>query len=246
MKPLQIICLKWGNKYPAYYANRLYSMIERFTQQPFKLYCITEHPRDLYPDIGILPITDPTLSGWWHKLSLFKANLYDLQGPVLFIDLDIVITADLSPFFDYQPGKFVIINDRSTGGYNSSVFRLEAGSKAHVWNNFASAANDIVSRYHGDQDWITEQITDAEIWPDNWVVSFKKDCNARVKHSFGMVGRWLRSLGMLTPKGYAELPAGARIIQFHGKPDPGDVMDTAFGNYKQAPWIKDYWKEKDG
>lgn len=243
MKPLQFICLKWGTKYPAYYVNRLFSMIDRFTKKPFKLYCITEQPKGLFAEIEVLPLTDPKLSGWWHKLSLFKPDLYGLEGPVLFIDLDIVITADLSPLFSYQANKFVIIRDLATGGYNSSVFRLNAGSKEHVWNNFTRAARQITDQYAGDQDWITEQIADAEIWPADWVVSFKKQCNARVKHSYGIVGRWLRSFGVLAPRGYAELPAGTRIVQFHGKPNPADVMNGPFDIYKQAPWIRDYWKE---
>jgi hypothetical protein len=217
-------------------------MIQRFTNQPFKLHCITENPDGLYPEIEILPLKDVGLQGWWYKLSLFQSDLYGLSGDIIFLDLDVVITADLSPLFEYKAGEFSIIRDLGTKGYNSSVFRLEVGSKAYVWDNFLAQKDEIVSRLHGDQDWITEQIKDATLWPDDWVVSYKKQCNARIKPSHGKIGKFLRSKGLMLPKDYATLPENAKIVQFHGKPDPEDVIDKPYGLYKSAPWIKDYWK----
>lgn len=243
MAPLQFICLKWGSKYSADYVNRLYRMLKRYTKKPFILFCITEDAADLHPEIEVLALSDSSLTGWWHKLSLFKEKLYSLTGTVLFLDLDVVITADLSPFFDYKPGQFVIIRDLGNGGYNSSVFRLEIGSKAYVWENFQASSQAIIEQLHGDQDWITKQINNAETWPVEWVVSYKKQCNARIRPSYGKIGKILRAKGWLLPKDVATLPEGARIVQFHGKPDPEDVIDKPYGLYKAAPWIKHYWSE---
>ncbi len=242
MPKLQFICVKWGDKYPADYVNRLRSMIARFTKSPFVLHCVTENAEGIHPDVKILPLVDASLSGWWHKLSLFKADFYGLSGPMIFMDLDVVITDDLTPLFEYKPGKFAIIHDLLTKGYNSSVFRYEVGAYGHVWENFQKDAENITARLNGDQDWITEQIVDAELWPSEWVVSFKKQCHARMSNTLGITGSLFRKFGLLQPKGEAVLPEGAKIVQFHGKPDPEDVMNGPYGIYKAAPWIKDYWR----
>ncbi len=39
----------------------------------------------------------------------------------------------------------------------------------------------------------------------------------------------------------ANLPDGARIVIFHGKPDPEDVLDKHWNEWKYAPFIKEYW-----
>jgi len=52
----------------------------------------------------------------------------------------------------------------------------------------------------------------------------------------------LRRLGWMKVEGEAVLPEGARVVQFHGKPDPEDVMDGSYDIYKAAPWIKKYWR----
>lgn len=242
METLQFICLKWGAKYSANYVNRIYNMIQRFTKRRSKLYCITDNSEGLYPEITPLPLTNMTLTGWWHKLSVFQADLYGLKGSVLFLDLDVVITRDLTPLFDFEAGSFVISREFGTDGYNSSVFRLEAGSMPYVWETFLASSDDITSRLHGDQDWINLQVSDAKTWPENWVVSYKKQCNSRIQPSYGIVGKLLRDNGLFLPKDYAVFPDDTKVVQFHGKPDPEDVMSKPYGVYKAAPWITEFWR----
>lgn len=237
----QFICVKWGRKYPAEYVNRLYRMIRKQISGDFTLYCITDDASGLYSEIQPLPIIDTSLSGWWHKLGLFKSDLYGLSGDILYTDLDVVIVDGLDVFFDYKPGEFLISVDLLTGNYNSSVFRFRAGSQPQIWERFLENPGYITTSYKGDQDWITEAVINADVWPAEWVVSFKKQCNSRIKHSYGRIGAWLRRMGLMAVKGEATIPSGARIIQFHGKPDPDDVVDGPYDIYRAAPWIRNYW-----
>jgi len=237
----QFVCVKWGTKYPANYVNRLYNMISRQMSSSFTLYCLTDDPEGLYSYINPLPILDTSLTGWWHKLSLFKKDFYGLSGDILYIDLDVVITGKLDDFFTYKSGNFLIAKDLQKGTYNSSVLRYHIGSQPQIWESFLADSDMITQEYHGDQDWITETVRDAELWPEKWVVSFKKQCNARIKHSYGRIGKMLRNIGLIKVTGDSVIPEGARIVQFHGKPDPEDVMNGPYDMYRQALWIKDYW-----
>lgn len=238
-----VVCLKWGSKYPAEFVNRLHNMVRRNTTVPINFYCITDNPEGLDEGINFRMLPDLGIKGWWYKLMLFKSELFDISGTTIFLDLDVVITANIDELFTYAPGTFRIIKDLKKG-FNSSVFRLEIGSQTEVWERFWENKESIIERLHGDQDWIAEAIPlHMNEWPSEWVVSFKKQCNARAKRTWGAIGRILLKLDMFpTTKGYAQLPQGAKIVIFHGKPDPVDVMNGPWGVWKEAPWIREYWK----
>jgi len=237
----QFICVKWGDKYSADYVNRLYNMISCQVSGEFVLYCLTDNDAGLNSSVKPLDIQDSSLSGWWYKLSLFQKELCGLQGDFLYLDLDVVVVEKLDDFFAYKPGCFLASRDLLTGALNSSVFRFTIGSQQQIWDSFQSNSDYIMQHYKGDQDWITEKVVDANIWPEEWVVSFKKQCDARISRTYGRLGVVLRKLGWMKVEGEAVLPEGARVVQFHGKPDPEDVMDGSYDIYKAAPWIKNYW-----
>lgn len=242
---VKVICLKWGTKYPAEYVNRLYRMVNNHLTLPFEFYCITDDSDELYPEINVLDLEiEEGLKGWWYKLQLFKEDFYGLSGQAMFLDLDVVIINNIDSLFQSNKNDFMIIRDLKPGSvYNSSVFKLELGSQPHVWNSFLADKANIISRMHGDQDWISETADNANLWPENWVVSFKKQCNARNKNSYGAFGRFLRSKGWFLPKGEAIPPKEAKIVYFHGKPDPHDVAEKPYDMWKKAPWILDEWRQ---
>lgn len=238
-----VVCLKWGTKYPADFANRLFNMVSRNTTLPINFYCISDTPEGLHPEIKFRELPELGLTGWWNKLILFKKELFDIQGTTIFLDLDVVIVDNIDQLFTFEPGSFRIIKDLKTG-FNSSVFRLEIGSMDHVWDKFWDDQEGITERLHGDQDWIEEAAPQhMNTWPKEWVVSYKKQCNSRASKSYGRIGSLLRQKGLLQPpKGYAEIPEGANIVIFHGKPDPIDVMHGPWDMWKEAPWIREHWR----
>ena len=69
-----------------------------------------------------------------------------------------------------------------------------------------------------------------EYWPDEWVPSFKYKC----------CPSWLKSW-FEAPS----IPKGARVILFHGLPNPPEAIKGRSGKWyrhiQPSPWIKDYW-----
>ena len=245
--PVNVVCLKWGTKYPAEYVNRLYRMVSAHLTIPFRFVCLTDSSEGITPGIETRPLEiDPAIKGWWYKLQLFRPQLHDLQGQVLFLDLDVVIVGSINELFTFEPGRFCIIRDLQPGKvYNSSVFRFDIGSRTGIWDGFQADKAAIMARMHGDQDWISEVVTDAVTWPTEWVVSYKRQCSARAARSYGLPGRLLRRYGFLVTKGEAVIPPGAKIVYFHGKPDPDDVADGPYDMWKHAPWINKAWKGRE-
>src|SRR5687767_10046730 len=55
MSVRQFICTKWGSKYPSAEVNRLYRALQRVSDAPFTLYCLTDNPAGILPEVQVLP-----------------------------------------------------------------------------------------------------------------------------------------------------------------------------------------------
>lgn len=251
--PVNIVCLKWGTRYPASFTNILYASVKRHLHRPFRFVCFTDDPTGLTEGIDAQPfppIPDERLlqyANHWPnifiKLCLFQKGLANLQGPTLFFDVDIVIQEDIDCFFDYMPGKNCIIHNwvefrkrifrkRPKIG-NSSCFRFEAGPQSHyIYETFLKEIDQAIDRrlYPTEQAFMTHAMKEVYWWPEDWVRSFKRTC---VK-TFPL-NLWF------TPK-----KPKTKILVFHGNPDP-DVAIQGFKAKKRhhvvkpCKWILEDW-----
>jgi hypothetical protein len=235
-----VICMKWGTKYGPEYVNRLASMVGRHLKRPHRFVCMTDDATGLSPGIDARPLPDFDDPGGpergWRKISTFRKPLFDLAGPTLFIDLDVVIVGGLDPFFEH-PGKFCIIKDwkrpwRPTG--NSSVYRFEAGAHPELLEKFLREAAQIRREVRNEQEYISRELFRAgalSYWPKEWCASFKYDCMA------GFPMNRFRA---------PHLPEGARIVVFHGHPNPPDAITGNSIKFLRhvlpTPWVAEHWK----
>ena len=49
-----VVCLKYGDKYPSHYVNKLYNMVRRHTTGDVGFYCVTENPVGLDSHIKVM------------------------------------------------------------------------------------------------------------------------------------------------------------------------------------------------
>ncbi len=128
---VNVVCMKWGRKYGPAYVNILRRMVARNLTRPHRFVCFTEQTDGLDPEVEVLPLPEcrvparPEIEAW-RKISLFTPQL-GLSGPTLFLDLDVVITGSLDPFFDYEPGRFCIIHNWTHPDRRVVRSRIHAG-----------------------------------------------------------------------------------------------------------------------
>ena len=235
-----VICMKWGDKFDADYVNRLYDMVERNLKIPHRFVCFTDNAEGINPNVEIREIPPLNEEGipdrMWKKLTVFNEKLADLQGQALFLDLDIIIRDDLTPFFEAE-GEFLIIKDwdfpHDIIG-NSSVFRFEIGKHPDIIEHFYQEGKDIRKRYKNEQAFLTYEMYRKGIlkyWDKNWCVSFKCNC----LHKFPLC--WFK-----VPRD----PEESKILIFHGKPTPKQAYEGYFGKcgfryIKPTRWLEKYW-----
>jgi len=235
-----IICMKWGAKFGPEYVNRLHSMVERNLTLPHRFVCFTDDPTGIAPGVEIRPLPPmdlpPGKERGWRKLSTFQSPLADLKGPTLFLDLDIVVVGALDVFFTH-PGKFLIIHDwlfpNDIMG-NSSVYRFEAGEHPEVFSHFMAHIDEVKAAHRHEQSYLSRQMYDKGIlqyWPSEWCVSFKRSCLLPFPVSLWKV---------------PQKPEGARIVVFHGNPNPQDAIAGKIKGFlrflKPTQWIAEYWR----
>jgi hypothetical protein len=216
----QIICINWGSKYGAPYINRLYGMVERNITPPFSFTCFTDNAEGIRPevrcfDLPPLPAAMPKKSpGKWRKSSLWGPKLGDLQGPVLFIDLDVAITGNLDSFFDYGRPEDTILARNIVKPLNrlgqTSVYRFKVGNLVELQRLYAEDPQGVADRYRFEQHFVTRNAPGGvRFWPWRWVAHFRVQCIPPFPFNFFIAPR---------------LPKKTKILIFAGDTLPPDAI----------------------
>ena len=239
-----VICMKWGTRYGADFVNRLEAAIQRNTNRETQLVCLTDDPSGIQDNVRCEAIPDINLPDDlivtpWRKLVLWKDNLIGLSGDVLFLDLDLVITGNLDEMFDFEPGRFCVIENWTQPGKNignTSCFRWNIGSHTHIFDRLETEQTRILSTYRIEQVYISREVSDMVFWPKEWCASFK--------HS--LLPRWPMNF-FKAP----DLPDDTKIVAFTGKPDQDEallgnwpvkaVWKKLYKHVRPTPWIAEHW-----
>ena len=232
--------MKWGNKYGPDYVNKLQNMVSKNLKKKFRFICFTDNNKGLKSNIDVFPLPQINMPNnkperGWRKLSILQKELYDVTGTCLFLDLDIVIVDNIDPIFDLEGDFFIAFDKRKEKSHigNSSVFRFEANAHDNIYQNFNNNHSKILRDFRNEQAYLSSMIVKEGIfqyWPEPWCPSFKYHCVPSFPLNY-----------FLNPK----IPNGAKIILFHGLPEPSEAAEGKSGKWyryiKKSPWINEHW-----
>lgn len=254
MKPVNIVCIKWGTKFPPYYVNRLYAGVARNMTRPFRFVCFTEHAEGIRKEVEVHPLpvvpfedemvtamTTGKRRGAWRKVTMMKPGEVGLEGPSLVMDLDVVVAGPLDDLFDYMPGKVCMGREwrykySKTVGGHGSVYKFEPGRHDYLYTDFAKDTQGSIE-YRGEQKYISltaHKRGDLEYFPEGWICSFKRQAIPTVPLNLFM-----------EPK----LPETCRVMCFHGDPKMEEALvgDGRKLKYRTKPakWLRELWLDSD-
>ena len=215
---INVICIKWGNKYNSDYVNKLFRGILRNTSKEFLFTCYTDISEGLDKKIQYKPI--PFYTGdWYSKIGLYNENLYSPDEQIFYFDLDTVITGNLNELLNYS-GDFIILRDfYRPKGYGSGLMSFAPAAVNHMWKNYTYGRK----APQGDQGWCEQQYPGADIWQDKYpgkIISYKVHIKDKgiVRNSY-----YTKDEGNLET---------SSIVCFHGKPNPHEINEG---------WLNEYW-----
>lgn len=158
-------------------------------------------------------VAQSDLPGWWGKVRLFEMS----KERNLWLDLDVVITGSLDNLVTPTNNLRIAKNwaNSGYGGCQSSVMYWEGDAHKTISAEFDPAIaywpprNDPGVLW-GDQEWITqlrdEGRVQVEYFNQDEVVSYKYHCRGKA------------------------VPKGAKVVVFHGKPNPSEVTEKWVNN----------------
>lgn len=150
--------------------------------------------------------------GWWAKMEMFGPSL---EGDVLMIDLDTVVRE-----LPAQPAESTVLRDFTEPSVMGSGFMyVTAADRKRVWDAWlADPAGHMAACAKwpkwGDQGFLQDHIGSAAKWGGE-VVSYKVHCRSGV-------------------------PAGAKVVCFHGKPRPWAVKAAWVPPLHELPTLRDF------
>lgn len=224
----QVVCINWGTKYGPRFINRLYAMVARNITPPFTFTCFTDNREGIRQEVLCedLPEVDfdmPVVKrGIWPKSRLWGPRLGSLQGPVLFLDLDIVVVGNLDGFFSVGEPDDVILSRNPVRPLErlgqTSVFRFPVGKLAPLQDMFRADAQRIAETYLFEQRFVTRNAPGGvTFFPTPWVRHFRYHCVPVLPLNYFMPAR---------------LPRDARIVIFPGGLHPEHAIA---GGWRTSP-----------
>lgn len=237
---LDVVCFKWKplianyrSKFKGHHVNVLRNMVARNYAGEHRFSCITDDPSGIDNNIRIIPLWKDFANirspfgihqpSCYRRLKLFSQEAKDIIGErFVCLDLDVVITGDLSPLWD-RTEEFVALESATVSPryrYNGSMLMMTAGSRVKVWNDFHPISSPKITKglgwFGSDQAWISYRLGDGEAtWGTaDGVYSYRIH---------------------IAPKNNV-LPKNAKLVVFHGIDDPWEHKAQGFD------WVRANWK----
>jgi len=255
MTETNVICMKWGSAFGPEYVNRLYGGVRRNLVGDLRFICVTDDRNGIRSEVEIIPLVPEPFHERMmdalakaprqcpiQKIAMRRPGLVpDLRGPLLSLDIDVVITGSLAALVAYAPGKVTMRKvwgkqSRVDGLANSSAVRYDPDLHPYLYEDLArDPYGEIMKAGGSEQSYLSYaafEHGDLVYFPDAWCASFKYDC------------RPPRPLNLfLAPR----LPPDCRIVFFHGRPK----MTEAVHGYRSDPmhstrpaaWLRDAWRD---
>ncbi|MDJ0637891.1 MAG: glycosyl transferase [Paracoccaceae bacterium] len=255
MSELNVICIRWGTLFGPEYVNRLYKAIKRNSRRDVRFFCMTDDRSGFDPDVEVLDLVEEPFHakmmallpktarrGPMRKVSMFNPELIqDLNGPLIALDLDVVVTGSLDDLADYAPGKVCMrpvwtTPSRMVGVGHGSVLKFEPARHSYLYGNILADPEAEILKANGSEQSYTSYAAydagDFEPFPSEWIVSFKYDC--RPPRPLNLV---------LRPK----LPEDARVVCFHGRPKMHEAVEGYKGDplhrTRRVDWLTEAWSD---
>lgn len=265
----QVICIHWGTKYGPAFINRLYSMVARNITPPFRFVCFCDNFAGIRREVECKPLPELTFNlpvtvrGIWPKCRLWSGELGDLSGPVLFLDLDLLITGNLDPFFEYGDPDDVILASNPSNPLErlgqTSVYRFPVGKLKPLLDRLAAAPSEIALKYKFEQRYVTRNAPGGiKFWPKGWVRHFRRECRRPFPLNYFLEPRFIPDTRIVIFPG-GLLPEDA-IRGVYSSEDPvrsplEHVLAGLRGNRNKGfikhlrhyilptSWVGDYWRD---
>jgi len=248
-RPVEIVSVNVGDKFPDVYVQRLHSMLGRNFSRPFSFTCFTDRKRDVSSEICQIDIRHWNERGFFNKMVLYNDEEMPYDA-ALYLDITMVIKDDIAHLVDHAKslGKdLVAVLDWKRPVMNSCVQWITKNDTTRaIWDLYTSDQYPEF-RTRGDQEFTFDTLKALGLegrlgyFPDGEIQSYKI----------------LRSANRASAAEARRLLEASKIVKFHGVPRQHEVIDPwlritkvtmRYPHYAHRDWnflvkeIKEWWQ----
>lgn len=233
---LTVCCSKWGALFSARHVNVLRAALERHLRLPHEIVCVTNEPDGIDPRVRIVPMPEAFASTarCRRRMQFFSREFCEahLGGRrTLFIDLDVVIVADLTPIVAVD-APLAMWRVGHADVFSGSFILADPGVLDGAWQ-----------RFKADPVAFPREAQPSGVGSDQAMLNWWLQ-----RHPMPGMWQWTEASGFVTyyGRGYERLehlgvgptrpalPAGARIVVL-GSADLEVLHSSAY------PWVREHW-----
>lgn len=221
-RPVEVCCFYWGSwcaPHGVDYINRLYKGVKENLNRSFIFTLFTDNSDIVQGQIDrmIATVSLPVyMNRWsWNLRKMYAYYWFERftwnSGRVLLLDLDMIITGDITPLVDREE-KFITCRGAYRPYPGGSVVSFDSGDKylmEKLWMPVYEHPDAVsISTGGSERKYFYRQLQSDEItyWQDilpGMVVSYKADLNGDL----------------------AKVKDNTSIVRFHGRPRPHEVLE---------------------
>jgi hypothetical protein len=233
---LSVVCWMWNVGFRTFlpeHVNVQQRMVARHLPLAHRFICIADDTTGFSPDVEVLKTPPeaarvglikspegPRFPSCYRRLWTFSQQAKEALGErVLLMDIDLVITGNLTPLFDIDADFVGWRPFRDWGRpcrFGGGIYLLRTGTRTHVWDQFTGLSSIDQARKAGfrgsDQAWISYLLASKEVY-------------------------WDRKSGIYSIRDMrgkeTMLPNDARLVQFNGPQKPWQ---------SRLPWVGEHWR----
>lgn len=201
-----ITVLKSGGEYRPGHVHRLKSMCDQYAPGA-GFVCLT----DMDVDCEAIPI-EKHWPGWFSKMELCRP---DIEGDLLFMDLDTTIIGDISHLLE-NDGPVMLQDFYYPDRLASGVMFLPEIDRPAVWHDFASAP----------EKWMRAAGKRGDGWAYEHLLPYAQTFQVLHKGDIVSYKAHIRAAQGEREHGNGSVPDGAKIVCYHGKPRPWHIDEA--------------------
>lgn len=208
-----------GGSYNESHVYHIYKSCKKNIKIPFDFYCLT----DMNSNFSNAPIKKIPLvhnwPGYWSKIELFRPNVFQHNQEVLYLDLDTLITNDITDIASIRSKFFGMRDFNTLNLLSSAIMKFNPKDFTYIYDTFKSDPNRWMKCKGGDQEAIHKIL---RIIPDYIQDVFPRRMAEFLNHCWNPKDK----------NNPVTIEEHHSVVCFHGSPKMDDLLDN--------PIVKNY------
>ena len=210
-----------GGTYTQAHVDNIYNSCKKYIKADFDFYCLTDMPNE-FTNKNINKVTlQHNWPIYWSKMELFKPGVFPTDSNIFYIDLDTLITNDITASATYDTNFLGMRDFNTLNLLSSGLLKYKYRTSHYIYNTFLLDPDKWMKCRGGDQEAIHLILKQT---PEYMQDIFPRRIGEFINHCYKPE----------TPNAPVKIDDHINIVCFHGRPKMENLMNN--------PVIRKWWR----